>query len=169
MNKKTRVNGAITSRNVLLIDQEGEKLGVLSVQEALGKAKERGLDLVEIAPMAKPPVCRIMDYGKYQFELNKKKARQRKQSKTTVIKEIKFRPGTDVGDYQTKVRKIRQFLEVANKVKVTIRFRGREMMHADLGLDLLRRVEADLEDIGQIDQTPKAEGRQISMVVSPKK
>lgn len=136
----------------------------MPILEARESASGAGLDLVEISPNAEPPVCRVMDYGKYQYELRKK---HKKKSTQIQLKEIKFRPTTDIGDYTTKVRKIRDFISAGHKVKVTIRFRGREMMHPELGLDLLRRVEADLKEEAQIESSAKREGRQIAMIVVP--
>jgi len=137
------------------------------------KAKELAydaeLDLVEVSPDAKPPVCRIMDYGKYQFELNKKKHAAKKKQKQIQIKEVKFRPGTEEGDYQVKLRNLIRFLTNGDKAKITMRFRGREMAHQDLGLEFLRRVEKDLEEYAVVEQHPRSEGRQMVMVMSPKK
>lgn len=141
----------------------------MPTDRAVSVAQERGLDLVEVSPMAEPPVCRIMDYGKYAFERNKAGQAARKKAKKTQLKEIKFRPGTDQGDYNVKLRKLREFLEEGDKTKVTVRFRGREMAHQELGLELLGRVETDLEDLGTVEQRPKLEGRQMLMVLGPKK
>jgi len=135
----------------------------------LAEAQEANLDLVEIVPNATPPVCRIMDFGKFRFEESKKAQANRKKQKQIQLKEIKFRPGTEEADYQIKMRNLRKFLEQGNKGKVTIRFRGREMAHRELGAELLTRVEADLEDIGVVEQRPKMEGRQMIMVLAPKK
>ena len=132
-------------------------------------AEEADLDLVEIVPNAEPPVCRLMDYGKYQFELNKKKHAAKRNQKTIQVKEIKFRPGTEEGDYQVKLRSLVRFLENGDKVKVTLRFRGREMAHQELGMDMLKRIETDLEELGTVEQFPKLEGRQMVMVLAPKK
>lgn len=167
--KQARINDEIIAKSVRLIDVEGEALGVVPMRDAQLKALEAGLDLVEIAPNAEPPVCRIMDYGKYLFEINKKQSHQKKKTKQQQLKEIKFRPATDVGDYQIKLRKIIAFLEEGCKVKITVRFKGREIMHHELGLDLLRRVEHDLTEHASIDSTPKSEGKQITMVVSPRR
>jgi len=136
---------------------------------ALEMAEKASLDLVEISPNADPPVCRVMDYGKFLYEDSKRKAAARKNQKQTQVKEIKFRPGTDIGDYNIKLGKLKQFLEHGDKTKVTIRFRGREMAHKDLGMDLLKRVEADLEEYGSVEQYPKLEGRQMIMVLGPLK
>lgn len=150
---------------VRLIDQDGNQQGVVKINVALASAEEAGLDLVEISPTAKPPVCRIMDFGKYTFEQNKRRAAAKKKQKMIHIKEVKFRPATDVGDYNIKLRKIKAFLERGDKVKISLRFRGREMQHRELGLDLLNRVKGDLENI-VVEQEPKLEGRQMTMVVT---
>lgn len=152
-----------------MIDSEGAQVGVVSLEEAKSSAQEVGLDLVEISPNADPPVCRIMDYGKYRYEDSKKKAAAKKKQKQMQVKEVKFRPGTDSGDYGVKLRNLRRFLEDGDKVKVTMRFRGREMAHQELGLELLQEVEKDLEEIGSVEQYPKLEGRQMVMVIGPKK
>ncbi|HSH41882.1 MAG TPA: translation initiation factor IF-3 [Arenicellales bacterium] len=167
--KQLRINDGITAPQVRLIDAEGEQVGVVSLDEAKGTAREAGLDLVEISPNADPPVCRIMDYGKYRYEDSKKKAAAKKKQKQMQIKEVKFRPGTDSGDYAVKLRNLQRFLEDGDKVKVTMRFRGREMAHQELGLELLKEVESDLEEIGTVEQYPKLEGRQMVMVIAPKK
>ncbi len=133
------------------------------------KAAEASLDLVEISPQAEPPVCKIMDYGKYRFDEQKKRQAARKKQKQTQVKEIKFRPGTDIGDYNIKLRNLTRFLNDGDKVKVTLRFRGREMAHQELGRDLLKRVESDLSEIATVEQFPKMEGRQMIMVMAPKK
>lgn len=152
-----------------LISETGEQLGVVSIKEALALSEERDIDLVEISPTAKPPVCKLMDYGKYKYEQSKKRDEAKKKQKQIQIKEIKFRPGTDEGDYQIKMRNINRFLNDGDKVKVTLRFRGREMAHQDLGMQLLKRVQAELEDVGTVEQFPKMEGRQMVMMVAPKK
>jgi translation initiation factor IF-3 len=154
---------------VRVIDQEGEQVGVVSIEEANTIASEASLDLVEISPNAEPPVCRIMDYGKYRFEESKKLQTAKKKQKQTQVKEIKFRPGTDIGDYNIKLRKLIAFLEEGDRTKVTLRFRGREMAHQELGLELLQRVKADLEEYGTVEQEPKMEGRLMVMVLAPKK
>jgi len=148
---------------------DGEQIGVLPIAEALRIAEEAELDLVEVAAEAKPPVCRIMDYGKYLFEENKKKHAARKKQKQIQIKEIKFRPGTEEGDYQVKLRNLIRFLNDGDRAKITLRFRGREMAHQELGLKLLKRIEADLEEVGTVEQFPRLEGRQMVMVIVPKK
>ena len=167
--KKTRVNGDITYPEVRVINSDGEQLGVMSSAEALEKAESVGLDLVEVSPNAEPPVCRIMDFGKYKFEASKKKQGARKKQKRTQVKEIKFRPRTEVGDYNTKLKKLRKFLENGDKTKVTMRFRGREFAHQELGMELLQRVINDLEDISSVELMPNMEGRQMVMVLGPKK
>jgi translation initiation factor IF-3 len=141
----------------------------LPLSEAIGLAKEESLDLVEVSPNAEPPVCRIMDFGKYQFEQSKKAQQSRRKQKQVHVKEIKFRPGTDEGDYQIKLRKLVEFLENGDKTKVTLRFRGREMAHKELGANLLKRVRGDLEEYGTVEQMPQMEGRQMIMVIAPKK
>jgi translation initiation factor IF-3 len=152
-----------------MIDLNGENIGVVSLSEAKNAASVANTDLVEIVPNANPPVVRVMDYGKYKFEESKKKAENKKKQKKTQLKEIKFRPTTDIGDYNVKVRKLREFLENGDKTKVTIRFKGREMAHRDLGRDLLKRVEEDLSEIASVEQYPKMEGRQMMMMLGPKK
>jgi len=137
--------------------------------EAKQLAYEANMDLVEISPNADPPVCKIMDYGKYQFEQNKKQQAAKKKQKLIQVKEIKFRPGTEEGDYQVKLRNLTKFLNEGNKTKITIRFRGREMAHREIGMDLLKRVEKDLEELAVVEQFPKMEGRQMIMVMGPKK
>jgi translation initiation factor IF-3 len=150
-----------------LIDAEGKQIGIVSNREAQQTASDAALDLVEIVPNAKPPVCRVMDYGKFLFEENKKRNKAKKKQKQVQIKEVKFRPSTDEGDYQVKLRNLIRFLEDGDKTKVTLRFRGREMAHQDIGRRLLRRVEADLSDYGTVEQPPRMEGRQMAMVLSP--
>ncbi len=167
--KKTRLNNDINSLEVRVIDDEGEQLGVMSSELALEKAKSVGLDLVEVSPNAEPPVCRIMDFGKYRFENSKKKQGARKKQKRMQVKEIKFRPRTEVGDYKTKLNKLTKFLESGDKTKVTMRFRGREFAHQELGMALLKRVITDLEEISIVEQMPNMEGRQMVMVLGPKK
>lgn len=152
-----------------MIDDQGEQLGIMSSADALAKAGEQNLDLVEVSPNASPPVCRIMDYGKFRFEAKKQLNLNKKKTKQVQIKEIKFRPRTEEGDYKTKVRKLREFLENGDKIKVTLRYRGREFAHQELGLDLLKRVSADLDEFGTVDQMPKMEGRQMVMMMSPRK
>lgn len=151
------------------MSKDGEQLGIVPLKEALRLADEADVDLVEIAPNAKPPVCKIMDFGKYRYEQSKKRDEARKKQKQVQIKEIKFRPGTDEGDYQIKMRNIRRFLADGDKVKVTLRFRGREMAHQHLGAQLLQRVEEDLIEEAQVEQRPKMEGRQMVMMIAQKK
>jgi translation initiation factor IF-3 len=164
-----RLNDDITARRVRVTGAEGEPVGIVSLDEAKQLAYGANLDLVEISPNADPPVCRVMDYGKYQFEQNKKLHAAKKKQKQIQVKEIKFRPGTDVGDYDVKLRNLVRFLNEGNKTKITVRFRGREMAHREIGLDLLKRVEKDLEEIAVVEQFPKLEGRQMVMVMGPKK
>ncbi len=163
------INENITAREVRLIGADGEQIGIVSIQEALAAAEEVKLDLVEISPDAAPPVCRIMDYGKHIFEKKKQQAAARKNQKQIQIKEIKFRPGTEEGDYQVKLRNLIRFLSEGDKAKVSLRFRGREMAHQELGMELLKRVETDLAEYGTVEQHPKMEGRQLMMVIAPKK
>ena len=150
-----------------LIDQDGEQAGIVPLMQARRMAEEAELDLVEISPNAKPPVCRIMDYGKYRFDQAKKQNEARKKQKQIQVKEVKFRPGTDEGDYQVKLRNLIRFLNDGDKAKVTLRFRGREMAHQDLGSDLLKRVEEDLTPYGVVEQRPRMEGRQMVMTLAP--
>ena len=148
---------------------EGEQLGIMSVRAALQMAEEAGVDLVEIAPMAKPPVCRIMDYGKFKYQEQKRAHEAKLKQKQVQVKEIKLRPGTDENDYQIKLRNMTRFLEEEDKVKVTLRFRGREMAHQEFGMRQLERIKADLEAVGQVEQMPKMEGRQMIMIIAPAK
>jgi len=148
---------------------DGESLGIISIEEARQIAYAADLDLVEISPNADPPVCKVMNFGKYQFELNKKLQIAKKKQKQIQVKEIKFRPGTDEGDYQVKLRSLIKFLNDGDKTKITVRYRGREMAHREIGMDQLKRIEKDLEDIAIVEQFPKLEGRQMIMVMSPKK
>jgi translation initiation factor IF-3 len=154
---------------VRLVDENGEQLGVVATRDALRMAEERDVDLVEIAPLAKPPVCKLMDYGKFKYREQKKAHEARLKQKQIQVKEIKFRPGTDEGDYKIKLRNLIRFLEEGDKTKVTLRFRGREMAHQEFGVRLLERVKADLEPYGVVEQFPKLEGRQMIMVLGPKK
>jgi translation initiation factor IF-3 len=163
------INENITAREVRLIGADGEQIGIVSIQEALANAEEAKLDLVEISPDAEPPVCRVMDYGKSIFEKKKQQAAARKNQKQIQVKEIKFRPGTEDGDYKVKLRNLIRFLSDGDKAKVSLRFRGREMAHQELGMELLKRVEADLLEYGTVEQHPKMEGRQLMMVIAPKK
>ncbi len=163
-----RVNDRIRGGDIRLIGAEGENIGVVSPARALALAQEAGLDLVEISPTAVPPVCKIMDYGKFKYETQKREAEARKKQKVIEIKEIKFRPGTDDHDYDVKMRSVMKFLEEGDKVKVTLRFRGREMAHQELGLQLLKRVESDVGDGGKIESMPRLEGKQMVMMIAPK-
>ncbi|WP_199753413.1 translation initiation factor IF-3 [Luteimonas cucumeris] len=167
--KQNRKNQEIRVPRVRVLDVEGEMVGVLSRDEALAMAEEQGLDLVEIQPNADPPVCRIMDFGKYKFELQKKANAAKKKQKQVEIKEMKFRPVTDEGDYQIKLRNMRRFLEEGDKIKVNIRFRGREMSHQELGREMAARIEADLGEDIVIESRPRLEGRQMVMMIAPKK
>lgn len=162
------MNDEIDVPEVRLVGADGEQVGVVSIAEALEAAVAAGLDLVEIAPDAEPPVCKVMDYGKKLFEAKKQQAAQRKKQKQTQVKEMKFRPGTDIGDYQIKLRNLIRFLENGDKAKITLRFRGREMAHQELGMEMLKRIEQDLEELGTVEQFPKMEGRQLTMVIAPK-
>jgi translation initiation factor IF-3 len=166
---KHRINEDISATQVRLIGADGEQVGVVSLDEAQSMADQANLDLVEISPQAEPPVCKVMDYGKFRFEEQKKQQAARKKQKQVQVKEIKFRPGTDIGDYNVKLRNLIRFLTEGDKVKVTLRYRGREMAHQELGRDLLKRVEADLEEYGSVEQFPRMEGRQMVMVLAPKK
>lgn len=150
-----------------MIGPEGEAVGVVSIAEAQKIAEAAELDLVEVAPQASPPVCRVMDYGKFIFEESKKRHAAKKKQKQIQVKEVKFRPGTDEGDYQVKLRNLIRFLSSGDKAKITLRFRGREMVHQRLGLQLLQRIEKDLEEYGAVEQFPKLEGRQMVMVLAP--
>lgn len=167
--KEQRLNEDITYDQIRLVSDTGEQLGIVSPDEARTIAEERGMDLVEIAPNAEPPVCRLMDWGKHLYANAKKKQESKKKQKQITVKEVKFRPGTDVGDYDIKVRNLTRFLDAGNKVKVTLRFRGREMAHQELGMEMLKRVEGDLKEIGIVEQMPKMEGRQMIMVLAPAK
>lgn len=163
-----RVNDMITAQMVRLIDADGEQVGVVHVREAIEMAEEVGLDLVEISPAADPPVCKILDFGKFKYESQKRKAEQRKRQKVIEVKEIKLRPNIDENDYQVKMRSLKRFIEEGNKVKVTLRFRGREMAHQELGMDVLNRVREDFSEDTKVEQFPKMEGRQMTMVVAPR-
>ncbi|HET7662224.1 MAG TPA: translation initiation factor IF-3 [Rhodanobacteraceae bacterium] len=168
-NKRNRRNHEIRVPRVRVIDAEGEQAGILSRDDALDMAREAGLDLVEIQPNGDPPVCRIMDFGKFMFEQQKKANAARKKTKQVEIKEVKFRPTTDVGDYQIKMRNVFKFLDEGNKVKITIRFRGREMRHQEIGRELAERIQQDVGEQGQVEQFPRQEGRQMNMMIGPPK
>jgi len=163
-----RVNDQIEAAQVRLIDSRGEMLGIVSLYQALAIADESGLDLVEISPNAVPPVCKVLDFGKYKYELQKKENEARKKQKVIEIKEIKMRPGIDDHDYDVKMRAMQRFIAEGDKVKITLRFRGREMVHQDLGAKVLERVRVDLADAIKVEQTPKMEGRQMTMVIAPR-
>jgi translation initiation factor IF-3 len=154
---------------VRVIDSVGEQLGVMPTFKAIESAREAGMDLVEVSPQARPPVCKMMDYGKFVFQKNKAQQAAKRKQKQTQLKEIKFRPNTEQGDYDTKMRRLVEFLEEGDKIKVTLRFRGREMAHQQRGMELLMRVRDDLSELAQVEQMPKLEGRQMIMVMAPKK
>lgn len=162
-----RVNDGIRAPSIRLIGANGEQVGVVTVREALVLADEAGLDLVEISPNAEPPVCKIMDFGKYKYELQKKANEARKKQKVIEIKEIKIRPTIEEHDYQVKLRAARRFLEEGNKVKMTLRFRGREMSHQNIGMEVLDRMQKDLSDLGKVESPARMEGRQVQMVMGP--
>lgn len=163
------MNEAIRSPEIRLIDENGDNHGVVTPAHAISLAEEVGLDVVEISPNANPPVCKIMDFGKYKYESQKKAAEAKKKQKVIEVKEVKFRPNIDTHDYDVKMRNVNRFLEDGDKVKVTLRFRGREMAHQELGRDLLQRIAADVEDVAKIESMPKMEGRQMIMVVAPQR
>jgi len=163
-----RVNEQINTHEVRLIDETGENVGVVSTKDAIQRAENAGLDLVEISPGAAPPVCKILDYGRFKYADQKKKAEARKKQKTIDIKEIKMRPNIDQHDYDVKMRSINRFIAEGDKVKVTMRFRGREMVHQDLGLNVLNRVRDELGDVAKIEQFPRVEGRQMIMIMAPR-
>jgi translation initiation factor IF-3 len=163
-----RVNDRIRAPEIRLIGAEGENLGVVKPHQAMMLAEEAGLDLVEISPNAVPPVCKIMDFGRYKYEVQKREAEARKKQKIIEIKEIKFRPNTDTHDYEVKMRSIFRFLEEGDKVKVTMRFRGREMAHQNIGAELLQRVAGDVDGVGKVESMPKLEGRQMIMMIAPR-
>jgi translation initiation factor IF-3 len=163
-----RVNNEIQAIKVRLIDEKGEMVGVVGLREGLQMADEAGLDLIEVSPNAEPPVCKIADYGKYKYEAQKKANDARKKQKVIEVKEIKMRPGIDDHDYEVKMRAMKKFLDTGDKVKVTLRFRGREMVHQDIGMNVLRRVREELDPMAKVEQLPKMEGRQMTMVLAPK-
>ncbi|MDH4022522.1 MAG: translation initiation factor IF-3 [Gammaproteobacteria bacterium] len=168
-NKRVRRNDEIDAREIRVIGSGGEQVGILSREAALQMAQDAAMDLVEISPTAVPPVCRIMDFGKFLFETNKKAHAAKRKQKQIQVKEVKFRPGTEEGDYQIKLRNLLKFLGSGDKAKVTLRFRGREMAHQEIGARLLQRVRQDLESVGTVEQFPRLEGRQMVMVIAPKK
>ncbi|WP_081462462.1 translation initiation factor IF-3 [Taylorella asinigenitalis] len=167
--KTHNINGEINAKEVRLIGLDGEQLGIVPLKAALAKAEEEDTDLVEIAPNAEVPVCRLMDYGKFKYQEQKRLQEAKSKQKIVQVKEIKFRPGTDEGDYQVKLRSLKRFIEDGDKAKVTLRFRGREMTHQDLGMKVLERVREDLGDLITVESMPKFEGRQMVMVVAPNK
>ena len=152
-----------------MVDEDGQQVGIVSLDQALEFAEDAVLDLVEIAPNAEPPVCRVMDYGKFRYAASKKQHHAKRRQKQIIVKEVKFRPGTDVGDYDVKLGRLKKFLQAGNKTKVTLRFRGREMNHPELGRSMLSRVEQDLADIAVVEQEPVMEGRQMVMLLAPQK
>ncbi|MGH9579598.1 MAG: translation initiation factor IF-3 [Terriglobales bacterium] len=164
-----RRNEEIDSRQLRVIGADGQMIGVMTREQALEMAVAQELDLVEVSPNAEPPVCRILDFGKFLFEQNKKAHAARRKQKQIQVKEIKFRPGTEEGDYQVKLRNLIRFLTEGDKAKVTLRYRGREMAHQELGFKLLQRVQQDLQEHGAVEQMPRLEGRQLVMVISPKR
>src|SRR6187399_3293593 len=164
-----RINGEINAPEIRLVGEEGEQLGIVTLAEAVAKAEAAELDLVEIAPTAKPPVCRIMDYGKFKYREAKKQHEARLKLKQIQVKEVKFRPGTDEGDYQIKLRNLIRFLGEGDKAKITLRYRGREMAHQEFGIRLIERVKNDLQEHSIVEQFPKMEGRQMVMLLAPKK
>ncbi len=167
--KPHRINGEIRVPEVRLIGVEGEQLGVVKTADALLLSEQHEVDLVEIAPNAEPPVCRLMDYGKFKYQEQKRQQEARSKQKIIQVKEVKFRPGTDEGDYQVKLRNLRRFIEEGDKAKVTLRFRGREMAHQELGMRVLERVRDDLTELCLVEAMPKLEGRQMVMVLAPRK
>jgi len=164
-----RLNSQITATEVRLVGEDGEQLGIVPISEAVRLAEEKEVDLVEIAPLAVPPVCKLMDFGKFKYREQKKAHEAKLKQKQIQVKEVKFRPGTDEGDYKIKIRNLTRFLEEGDKAKVTLRFRGREMAHQEFGVRLLERVRNDLEPVGVVEQFPRMEGRQMVMVLSAKK
>ncbi len=164
-----RVNDRIRAPEIRLIGAEGENLGVQPPRRAMELAEQAGLDLVEISPNANPPVCKIMDFGKFKYEQQKRESEARKKQKIIEVKEVKFRPGTDIHDYDVKMRNVLKFLEKGDKVKITLRFRGREMAHQNLGRELLERVAEDVKELGKVENMPKMEGRQMVMMIGPVK
>ncbi|HLA33804.1 MAG TPA: translation initiation factor IF-3 [Rhodocyclaceae bacterium] len=165
--KSQRLNDEITSPEVRLVGVDGEQLGIVPIRQALAMAEEVGVDLVEIAPMAKPPVCKIMDVGKFRYQEAKRAHEAKLKQKQVQVKEVKFRPGTDENDYQIKLRNVTKFLSEGDKAKITLRFRGREMAHQEIGMRMLERIKADLEQQAMVEQFPKMEGRQLIMVLAP--
>lgn len=167
-NNEPRMNRAITATTIRLIDPKGEMMGVVPIAQGLAMAEKFGMDLVEISPAANPPVCKVLDYGKYKYEAQKKAHEARKKQKVIQVKEIKVRPGIDKHDLDIKVNRAVKFLEGGDKVRVSMRFRGREMDHQDIGMDVLTKMRERLEEVGKVEQMPKKEGRQVVMTVAPK-
>lgn len=167
--KSQRLNEEITAPEIRLIGEESEQLGIVSVRQALAMAEEAGVDLVEIAPLAQPPVCRLMDFGKFKYQEAKRAHEAKLKQKQVQVKEVKFRPGTDDNDYSIKLRNLIKFLADGDKAKITLRFRGREMAHQEFGMRMLERIKADLEEHATVEQWPKMEGRQLVMVLTPSK
>jgi len=167
--KAQRINDEITSPEVRLVGAEGEQIGIVNIRAALQMAEEAELDLVEIAPLAKTPVCRMMDFGKFKYQEAKRAHEAKLKQKQVQVKEVKFRPGTDDNDYQIKLRNLTKFLQDGDKAKVTLRFRGREMAHQEFGMRMLERIKGDLTEVAQVEQFPKMEGRQLIMVLAPTK
>ena len=167
-NRGPAVNKSISAKSVRVITDNGEMLGVLQIEEALKMASDQGLDLVEVSPKANPPVCKIIDYGKYKYESQKRKNEARKKQKTIDVKEIKLRPNIDSHDFDVKIKSVKKFLENGDKVKITLRFRGREMVHQELGSNVLNRVKDETDAFSKIEALPKLEGRQMVMVLAPK-
>lgn len=162
------MNEEIDTPNVRLIDEKGEMVGVVSKREGLAMAQEAGLDLVEVSPNADPPVCKILDYGKFKYEEQKKRHEARRKQKVIEVKEIKMRPSIDIHDYAVKIKSARRFIDEGDKVKVTIRFRGRELAHQQLGMNVLNRLKTDMDDVAKVEQMPRVEGRMMMMVIAPK-
>ncbi len=167
--KQNRTNGEIDCTEVRLIAPDGTNIGVVGIKKARSYAAEQNLDLVELVPNAKPPVCRLLNYGKFKFEQRKKEQRSRKNQKRIQVKEVKFRPSTETMDYQTKLRSLKKFLQDGDKTKVVLRFKGREFIHRELGMEMLYRIENDLKEYGVVEQQPKTEGRQVVMIYAPKR
>jgi translation initiation factor IF-3 len=167
--KAQRINDEITAPEVRLVGVEGEQLGIVNIRAALQMAEEAEVDLVEIAPLAQPPVCKMMDFGKFKYQEAKRAHEAKLKQKQVQVKEVKFRPGTDDNDYQIKLRNLTKFLQDGDKAKITLRFRGREMAHQEFGMRMLERIKADLTEVAQVEQFPKMEGRQLIMVLAPTK
>ena len=162
-----RINDRIRSLDVQVINSEGENLGVLPIKKAIETAKQEGFDLIEISPNANPPVCKIMDIGKYKYDMQKKASKAKKNQKISVLKELKLRPGTEIHDYNFKIKNAKKFLTKGDKVKFTVKFKGREMQHIQLGKDLMQRIISDTKELGQVEVSPKFEGRQMIMIIQP--